>query len=556
MQGIPRLGYGGVEIGMLLLLALLGWWRGDRGLRNRGLVGAAVAIVSVALLLGPTVIRAQDPESDVYVARGILEYDEKNYEAALQAFSLALRLDPDNVDALYYSGLVRIVQEQYAEAAKSLEQARTKDPSDRNIAFHLGLAYFSQGDSDRADPLFLEVYAAEPRRENLGYYLGFIRYQRRDFDGAARYLRANVSRDPAYRQLASLYLGLAETGLGLRTEAQVRFEEVLRLDPLSPLTAPAQRIREAILAARREERRFRLEARVNVYADSNVRVIPSENPEDLQVVDLRNNKTRSTGNLFFLRGDYDVVRTEHHTATVTASLLQTLNHQLPDFNIQNVLGGATYAYQDTWGGMPYFVGLQYAYDFLTLETRKLAQRHSVTPFGTLVEDAGNMTAMTLRYQFKDFFRERGLITSGLEGAEDRDATNLMAGLTHFFRFEADRHFIRLGYQFDDETAQGANWSYYGHRVIAGFRYTMEYDIRLDVSFEYHDRRYRHINTIYGRRRHDFDQNYLVSMSRDVPWMPWGSLTVALEYLFNKNNSTIPVFDYSRHVVSLGLIWRY
>lgn len=41
MQGITRLGYGGVDIGILLLLALLGWWRGDGELRSRGFVGAA-----------------------------------------------------------------------------------------------------------------------------------------------------------------------------------------------------------------------------------------------------------------------------------------------------------------------------------------------------------------------------------------------------------------------------------------------------------------------------------------------------------------------------------
>jgi len=224
--------------------------------------------------------------------------------------------------------------------------------------------------------------------------------------------------------------------------------------------------------------------------------------------------------------------------------------------VQNVLAGATYAYRDTWEGMPYFVGLQYAYDLTTLDSRKFVQRHSVTPFGTLVEDAGNLTSVTLRYQFKDFFRERDLIASGVESQEDRDATNLMAGLSHFFRFEGDRHYIRLGYQFDDETAQGANWSYSGHRIIAGFRYTLEYDLRLEFTFEYHDRWYKHVNTIYGRRRHDFDQNYLASLSRDLPWVRWGSLTATLEYQFNNNNSTIPVYDYSRHVVSLGLVWRY
>lgn len=41
MQGLTWLGYGAVDIAILLALALLGWWRGDLGLRNRGLTGGA-----------------------------------------------------------------------------------------------------------------------------------------------------------------------------------------------------------------------------------------------------------------------------------------------------------------------------------------------------------------------------------------------------------------------------------------------------------------------------------------------------------------------------------
>ena len=41
MEGATVLGLGGVDIGMLAGLAFLGWWRKDRELGVRGLVGAA-----------------------------------------------------------------------------------------------------------------------------------------------------------------------------------------------------------------------------------------------------------------------------------------------------------------------------------------------------------------------------------------------------------------------------------------------------------------------------------------------------------------------------------
>ncbi len=41
MEGVTRLGEGGVDIGLFLVLALVGWGRGERRLAIRGLAGAA-----------------------------------------------------------------------------------------------------------------------------------------------------------------------------------------------------------------------------------------------------------------------------------------------------------------------------------------------------------------------------------------------------------------------------------------------------------------------------------------------------------------------------------
>ncbi len=40
MQGATWLGYGVVDVGLVLLFAVHGWWSGDRRLRDRGLAGA------------------------------------------------------------------------------------------------------------------------------------------------------------------------------------------------------------------------------------------------------------------------------------------------------------------------------------------------------------------------------------------------------------------------------------------------------------------------------------------------------------------------------------
>lgn len=49
MQALTWLGYGGVDIGVLGVLALLGWWEGNRGLRRRGLWGAGTVAAAGVL---------------------------------------------------------------------------------------------------------------------------------------------------------------------------------------------------------------------------------------------------------------------------------------------------------------------------------------------------------------------------------------------------------------------------------------------------------------------------------------------------------------------------
>ena len=517
-------------------------------------IGTAM-LMALLVVLFVGLARGATPEADVHVARGILEYDERNYPEAIRNLEQALRLDPENLDALYYLALVRIAEEKYTEAEPLLERARSKDPKDDNIAFQLGVALFSQEKYDRAEPLFQQAFQSDPSRENLGYYLGFLAFQRKDYATALRYFKANVSREPNYQQLARYYRGLTLGALGLREEAQAEVEEALRVQPASPLTAPAQRIVDAFRTARKAERRFRLEARTNVYYDDNVRVNPTAAGED-NVIILRQNKTRSTGELLYLRGDYDYWRTDRFTGTITGSILHTFNNNLPDFNVGDYLGGTGLTYRNSVRGMPYFLGVQYAFDFLTLGERKFVRRHTVTPFATLVENTANLTTLQYRLQDKEFLNDRDVT----ETSEVRDAFNHMIGILHFLRFAADRHFVKVGYQFDDEAAKGENYKYLGHRLVAGFRYTLPWNLRFDFTFEFHKRTYASNHTILrtdligvpNERRKDWEQTYQYSLSKDLPY----NLTVSLEGLTAINNSKFEIYDYTRNVITLGLTWRY
>ncbi len=538
--------------------------------------GVAVlgAVLVLTLLAGPA--RAQQAEAEVFTAQAIVAYEEKRYEDALTALRQALELDPNNVDALYYTGLARTALGRLDEAAAALEQARTRDPKDEAILFQLGVIYFSLGKYDQAQPLLEQIFAVKPTLESLGYYVGFMRYRKKDYQGALRAFRAGSTADPDIQQLTRFYTGLALGVLGLPERAAAEIEQALRLQPASPLTGPAERLMEAIVTARGKERRFRAEVRVGGFFDDNVSVIPTKS-NDPTAQTLRHPKHESPGWMSALRLDYAFLRVGALEATVTYSFFTTYNHNLPAFNIVDHLGGLGATYRGTVGAFPYQLAFQYTYDFLTLRTPRcdsgdceFVQRNTIVPVATLVENPNNLTALQLRFQNKEFSHD-----TNIPREEKRDGNNWMGGLTHLLRFEGDKHLLKLGYQWDlDDTeghgpSRGRNFSYFGHRVLAGGQYTLPWaGLRLKYDFDVHLREYRHRNTLLPvtapgtKERFDTEFTHIVGFVLPLPtllpknFLEGSSLSLTGDYQRSDARSNLDVFDFTRNVITVSLVWSY
>ncbi|MFQ5944968.1 MAG: tetratricopeptide repeat protein, partial [Anaerolineae bacterium] len=435
---------------------------GSMAIRGRGLYFTLVLVVAVLLVaLLCKASSAQEAEADVFVARAVLAYEEKRYEEALAALKQALELDPNHVDALYYTGLVRTALGRLEEAAEALEKARALDPKDEAILFQLGVIYFSLRKYDQAQPLLEQVFAVKPTLDSLGYYVGFMRYRTKDYQGALRAFRAGASVDLNIQQLTRFYTGLALGILGLPERAAVEIEEALRLQPASPLTQPAERLRKAVAAAREEEQRLRAEVRLGGLYDDNVPVVPDSSSDSL-AQSIRAQDKESSGELAALRLDYTFFRRGSFEATATYSFFTIYENSLPSFNIMDHLGGLSATYRGLVATLPYQFALQYTYDFLTLDEEEFVQRHTVTPFFVLLENPNNLTALQARFQNKEFSDDANIARE-----EKRDANNWMVGATHIFRFQGDKHLLKIGYQWDFDDAEGSNFRYSGQRALAG-----------------------------------------------------------------------------------------
>jgi len=470
----------------------------------------------------------------VHIDRAVLAYDQGKFDDALKELQEALKIEPENVEALYYQGIVYLALNRPAEAQAALEKARRLRPGNSDVAFQLGVLYFGQENYDRAEPLLRQVYRVEPRRPNLGYYLGFIEYRDKNYREAVRLLDSNVASDDKFAQLAKFYSALAMTSLGFPREGQSALDQALRLDPASPLNLPAQRFGEVLQSAVEREKRFNGELRLGIFYDTNVPVVPAASSDIVaQAIQQGQRRRKSEGELAALNLSYTWLRKLDWEGTISYRFLQTYNNHLTEFNTQDHTPNLNIAYRTSVGGMPLIAGSQFAYDFITLGNARFSQRGIVNPYLTLVENQGttvsNSTNLQFRLQAKDFFNDRKVTRR-----EVRDAINYALGPLHFIAFEDGRHYAKLGYQYDFDKAEGEDWTYAGHRLQFGGQYTLPWwDVRLRYDLDLHWRahKYRHSlipATATGTvKRRDVEPVHQFGVAKDF----WNNFTAGIDYLF-------------------------
>jgi len=192
-----------------------------------------------------------------------------------------------------------------------------------------------------------------------------------------------------------------------------------------------------------------------------------------------------------------------------------------------------------------------------LGNTRFVQRWIVNPYFSISENSWTLTNIQFRFQPKDFFND-----GDVAPREVRDALNYMIGPTHFFLFSGGRHYIKLGYQYDSADAKGANWSYWGNRLLVGLQYILPWwDIRFRFDLDFHWRNYKNKNSLlpadarFTNRRCDAEGVYFTSLSKDFA-IKSQNFTVSIDYLFDDNSSNLAAFDCVRNVATTSITWKF
>jgi tetratricopeptide (TPR) repeat protein len=555
-------------------------------MRNHRLLKSYIFFIFIMLFfqfcMGTPAVLAQRADANVLAANAAIAYDDERYDEALNLLDQAIVLDPQHERSLFYQGLVYLALKKPEKAIEPLETVHQLRPDDLDIQHHLGVAHFAVGDYDKAYPYMEAVFEHNPDTENMGYYVGFLRYRDKQYGKAVEAFDRNQTPSADIQQLNGFYRGLALGVLGLPNEALSELEQVQRTQTISPLTQSSIRIREALSSGQlfSGQKRLRLQISAGGFYDDNVKInpdpvqpIPVLNPPNnpnTVINSLRSRDTTAPGFLTSLRADYSFLRQGPFEATATYSFFQTLNGEgFDEFNIQDHLVGLSGFYRGVLADIPFQLGIQYSYDYLFLDMNGFLSRHTPTASATVIlptftlpgiGTVGNLTTALYRYQVQTFFREVGDNDVRFQG-EVRDGYNNTLGFVHAFRLASDKLILRIGYQYDNESTEGAAFSYSGNRLLTGGQLQLPWgNMTLRYDYDVHWRAYKNNQVTpaftdrdgFLSQRYDIQQTHFVQLTKPLP----NNFAITAQYQGIRNQSEIPLYDYTKNSWTMVLTWTY
>ena len=138
------------------------WSRGKRGVGLLLLHGVGLSIASYASFYGTVFsvygfdVYAAQP-ADIYFEQGISCYERGELDKAIENYSEAIRLAPENADAFNNRGVAWDDKGEYDKAIADYSEAIRLDPKGADAYNNRGIAWKNIGDGDKANADFAEA---------------------------------------------------------------------------------------------------------------------------------------------------------------------------------------------------------------------------------------------------------------------------------------------------------------------------------------------------------------------------------------------------------------
>jgi len=505
----------------------------------------AASLLAIAAVLVSRGAADASEDSKRLASRGLVAFHAHSYTEALRLFERAVEADANDSYALYYRGVTRARLADYTGAITDLQAVIARKVALRQAPLELGVAMIQAGQYREAVP-WLEQAQSIPRVEaRASLFLGIAQLRLGETYAAARSFE-RAAQSPPVRLAARYYQGVVayQEGNWLRAE-----EHFMYVDATSPDSEMGHEAAQFLLKIRQTKRPI-----AEVYGalafqyDSNVVLAPSNGADaDEALTELGISGQGDGSAAILVGGSYVPWRTDIAELSVGYEFYQSLHFKLHEFNIQDHRPRA----QLFVNAGPVQIGLEGRYDYYLLDTDSFLSEVDGLPWVEIPEADFGRAEVYYRIRHRDFVKQEYSLRDGLNNA---------VGGRQFFYLGAPDRYVSLSYQFDDEdpsktSVDAKQFAYDGNQVGVGIGWTLPAAVAAEGTFTYRNEQYNsaseNVSPNNGRRMDD-DYEFVVALRKQLN--EFLGVTVAYDGTIDNSNKT--VFDYDRHIVSVGVDARF
>lgn len=472
-----------------------------------------------------------------YILQGSLQYRLGNYEEALDTLTKARIKDPRSPVAAYYLGATLKKLQQFDKAVPHLLEAVSLPPVVKEAYLELADTYYVLGRNDEALKAIASAEGDDVDPPQTAFLKGLVLVKKRSYTEAEVSFEKARSLDPRLAGAVNFQIASIYHRLGRQEEARDRFLSVAEQEPNSDVGLMAKHQAEAISQKLKMTPRFSAVVSGQVQYDSNVLLKPDSaasaaaitNESDLALV-------------VAARADYAPKVPAPYSMKLQYALYlsryQELSHYDLTSNTFTVSPGVTIG--DGSLTVPVF------YSLASVDAKPYLSAAGLAPVYVFTPVEGQQAQAMVRYQRKDY---RSAVPSP---DEDRDASDIGAGLSWYWPFARQAGFVNARYELNREDAKGNNWSYLGNKVNAGVLYPASELLKLSLGAEVYLQAYSNVNTSFNQKR----QDTTITITAQALYNLRGNLDAHFMYVFMKDDSTIDVYAFSKNIFGIGLYARF
>jgi len=520
-------------------------------------ITAFASMIFLAILFFGANVGAQTAQT--LFDQGVKEFNQENYEEALDYFQQAKKMDPKSTRTAFFTGLTYRYMEKYGEAVPHLRDAVTYTPRIKEALVELLDLLYQINDLKEANQ-----WIAVGEKENLisgkfFFLKGLILLKEGKNPEAVKAFEEAKKLDTSIAQAAEVQIANAYLKAGKLKEAKDRFQMAITLDPKSDMARYAKDYDKYLTEKMEREKSWRFAFGMGYKYDTNPTAIPmggsvadvSTGEGDSAInTTLRASYTAPfsfTGPISF--GAYYSLYSDQYFRGKMDMINNSLT-LMPGYNFSWFSLTLPVTYARTWlkdkDNQTPWLNLSWG-------DKSYMDLISINPTIRFMVSQNNSLELSYGYQRKHFLQP--LSTGADLTQESRDADNYSGSIAWIY-FTAKKGLLNIRYSYSKENADGINWTYWDNKIAMSFIQPIFTDrLKIQLSGEYDFVEYENVNATVSVPIKRRDDTYTGTAALIYEIMKNVSATASYSYTRNKSNMD-DVYGYKREIISVYFEYNF